>query len=352
MCDNIGEQIFSKRQEDSIISTIDKIKSIKTIKQFYKLLYDISYNRFETAKIINNYTEIKEPDDILNQFGRSRVLNSEWGLHYNNIEKPIENIVEMYYPKYHKLTSKYEALITPIFKKYNMYLEKLKKICIYNSIDLVFNKMNILKEYKGLTNIIAIDILNKSNSGIHIVEYDKKPLTIMYYEKDTEMINTIEKYGNDKHLSSNILLYRAIYHTAPEFHSLLLDNCFKIILDSKNQGQQEIATVFWLLAQATLYERGSASITEIICSAMMSILQNKKVKIKCKNENLYLDIEAMSMSLENFLLYWQNNINKFCVDFEYNYISNCSYNNKVVKDKSNTNISNCLTLDLQEEFKC
>jgi hypothetical protein len=347
MSKDLKQQIFEKRQNEIIVSIISKIKNIKSINEFYKLLYYISFHRFETAKM-----STPQDKELYEQFGRVRFNNASWGRNMTNDSYKYwdkEFMNEMYYPLFHKLKSKHEVLITPIFKKYEMYLDKLKNICNNSLIDTNFVKKN---KYIGLTNFVVINILNKSEPGVHITYFDNKPFTLFYYENDDKLLNSVEKYGSKNFLSSNILLYKAIYHTSPEFHEFILNQCFQTFLDyfNGNMSLEKIGIVFWFLSQATLYDRGSASITEIICSSMLSILRKENIKICCKYKNIYLDIEAMSNTLNDFLQYWNSNIDKFVSIFIISNESSAIYNSILRHDIiiNNEDILN----DLQTEFKC
>lgn len=347
------QSLFEERQSNIIFSIYNKISNINSNKSLYKLLNKIAFYRYETAKL--------SKDENYEKFGKARFIGAEWGrcgtsLH-NSWNK--EFLDKMYYPYNHKLDSEFEVLITPIYNKYKIYENRIKNLC---HGDKHLKDEYLFYDYKGFTNFIVKDILLKSDNGVFLNTNDNIPLTMFYYENDKVLLENIEKYGDKDFLSSNILIYKSIIHTPPELHEYILSNCVKEIIEFNNpinlnikSKENNIASIFWFLSQATLYERGSASISEILCSAFLTILHgnlNYVIKLNGKNENILLDVEAMILSKTDFINYWNENIHKFTkkinkkteIEIQQPIRQSIKEINKL-EDKNNIDIINDLTLE-------
>jgi hypothetical protein len=123
-----------------------------------------------------------------------------------------------------------------------------------------------------------LDRLQKSKPIYRQIVYEGMPLTCMYWEKNTSLIDSI-KPSDD--IISNPLLYRCLFHTDPIYHDVLIS-----MIDCKNLKKS-----YWILCQATLYFRGSASITEMFISAISGKLLDVKFG---------LDVPALTMDYEEF----------------------------------------------------
>lgn len=123
-----------------------------------------------------------------------------------------------------------------------------------------------------------LDRLRKSNPIYRQIFYEDIPLTCMYWEKNTSFIESIEP---SEDIISNPLLYRCLFHTDSVYHDTLIS-----MIDCKNLKKS-----YWILCQATLYYRGSASITEMFISAMAG---------KLLSIDFGLDVHALTMDWDEF----------------------------------------------------
>jgi len=142
-----------------------------------------------------------------------------------------------------------------------------------------------------------LDRLHKSNPIYRQIMYEDMPLTCMYWEKDTSLINSIEPSDD---IISNPLLYRCLFHTNTVYHDRLIS-----MIDCK-----DLKKSYWILCQATLYFRGSASITEMFISAMAG---------KLLNAEFGLDVHALTMDYEEFdknyeLAFIENTFMPLCLE--------------------------------------
>ena len=255
-----------------------------------KLLCIASHQRYYIEYILN----ILYPDlDLkfnLDKFGRCRSkLDNHGRLYKGNLIKK-----ELYSPfKFLFLNKDHESLITPIYIKYKHYDQKIKDLTV---------------KYNGYTtNEPIFKLLYKMNKQSFTVIYNNIELTTFYYENDSRVLKELEEIPiKDRFLSKDINLYRAIYHTSTESHTHILNELsylYNLILGDIDDKTNVIKKIYWLLSHATLYERGSAAITEMICSALFSTFNGKQI-IKAK-KGINLDIEAMiSPTIDDFLLKW------------------------------------------------
>ncbi len=337
---------FEERQNYIILSIYKKIFNITSSKKLYKLLNEVAFYRYETAKNLG--------DEDFEKFGKARFINAEWG-RAGKLDSKIwdkEYMDKMYYPFNYKLKSRFEVLITPVYKKYDMYDRIINELC--------FGKHSLKSDesyydYKGFTNFIVKDILWKSDNGVYINSYNKIPLTMFYYERDKELIQNVDKYGNKDFLSSNILLYKSIIHTPPELHEYLLFKCLDEIIKFNDNSEKSpigkmdtIASIFWYLSHATLYERGSASVSEVICSALLTLLYgdfDNIIVFSGKKNITMLDIEAMILPKNEFITYWKTNISNFIKKVKISAIKVPIGNNNKLKDNDNNDILEDLKLE-------
>lgn len=348
---------------NSIKIVYNKLKNnINELNDISKILYLISNIRYKIELILSKLFPRLDLDINLDKFGRIRYKNGTHGKKFTNKE-----IKKYYYIPFEFLidSNYYEVLFTPIHIKYKHYDDKIRKICLYND---KFIKSPNSYCYQYDTNIYDnknTTILNKNEPVFHLlhkyenigfnIQYKHIELTSFYYELNDKLYNELENIPmNTRFLSNDINMYRAIYHTNPKSHQDILKIINKKYLqilnninNVKNFTYDEnlilIKKIYWFLSHATLYERGSCAITEILCNSLLLFIKPKEefytknnvnkfkeYKIFKNKENINTDIEAMIISdpnifsnlFDSFVNYIPiTNVNKF------NDIDNFKYSN-------------------------
>ena len=123
-----------------------------------------------------------------------------------------------------------------------------------------------------------IDTLYKNNNAYRQIMFENIPVSFLYWESDSEFIENIE---SDENLNSNKLLYRCIVHTDPIFHEELLDHI----------DFTDLKKTYWILCQACLFYRGSASVAEMMVSVIAG-------KLLCNDYGL--DVHALVNDYDSF----------------------------------------------------
>ena len=385
--------IYNKLKNDS-----DNLNDIS------KILYLISDIRYKIELLLSRLFPKLDLDINLDKFGKIRTRTGNHGRQYS-IERGI--VKKYYYTPFQFMidSNYYEVLFTPIYIKYKHYDEKIKKICLENDKFIktpnsycfqydtnIYDKKNT---YNLDKNEPVFHLLHKyENIGFNI-KYKNVDLTSFYYELNDKLYNELENIPmNNRFLSNDINMYRAIYHTNPKSHQDILkiinkkylqiiNNINNVVNFTYEENLMLIKKIYWFLSHATLYERGSCAITEILCNSLLLFIKPKEefytnnnvnkfkeYKIFKNKENINTDIEAMlepdpdifNKTFDNFVNYTSiydlddfNDINNIkCFDFQDNIFDNFNvYNlnssilfkllNKKIKiNEQNSNITNLI----------
>lgn len=298
--------VYNKLYINSIKFIYNQIKLHNTndkYKDCLYLLYKTSKERYDIECILNKLFPYLGLDFNLEKFGRSRSNFDPHGRKY--IKKKYDK--KNYIPFNFLLNDDYEEpLITPINIKYSSYKEKIKQIC-NNKYDI--NKLYISEP--------LIKLLYTCDPTCHTIIYKDIELTSFYYENNDNLYSELKSINvYNRLLSTDMNMYRAIYHTNPKNHKYILNiinKKYKKILKNVNsinyndelyiENIKLIKKIYWYLSHATLYDRGSCAITEIFCNALLLFISIDKDYIYFKNKidlesQLYYntDIEAMLIS--------------------------------------------------------
>lgn len=268
-----------------VLYIIDKLKNENN--SFQNILSIIAHQRYYLEYNLDKLYPSLRLDFNLDKFGRCRDKNDSHGRKY--IYKTNE---KHYYPLAHKMKNKDELIFTAIFEKYKLYENKVKNYFNSNSNNY------LIKEP-------LFDLLIKSEHKANTIKYENIDLSTIYYEFDDIMINNLKNINiENREIINNVNLYRAIYHSPTSSHLDILNICNSLFISFYKSSEYElkkyiIIKLAWLLSHASLYERGSASITEILISSMFSILENKNIVIYNQPDILF-DIEAMLLDFKTF----------------------------------------------------
>lgn len=323
-----------------------------------EILYIISNARYNIELLLSKLFPTLDLDINLSKFGRIRSRIGSHGRAYLNIE-----IKKYYYIPFEFLIDEnyYETLFTPIYIKYKNYDDKIKRICLDNDKFIkspnsycfhydtnIYDKKNTKSLSKTEPVFCLLHKFQNIGFGIH---YKHIELTSFYYELNNKLYDELKNIPmNNRYLSNDINMYRAIYHTNPKNHmdilnvinkkfTELINNVnnptYKYELELYNKNVILIKEIYWLLSHATLYERGSCAITEILCNSLFIFINvNYKNKIFINKKNINTDIEAMiTPNIEEFV----NSFDKFV---NYNTIDNIEIFNdidfsKYIESKNN-----------------
>lgn len=292
--------IYNKLYINSIKLIYNQIKLNNTSSATCNNILKLASNeRFNIECILNKLFITLGLDFNLQKFGRSRTSDSSYGrkIEDTNISKYVN---KAYIPFNFMLKDDYkEPLFTPINVTYKLYNDKVKNICIKNNDiqNLLFKEplLRLLHSYHAY--------------GCAMI-YKNISLTSFYYELNDDLyneLNLVPMYS--RCLTSDMNMYRAIYHTDPRNHSQILNiinKKYKKIIDNVNsplkynnylynENLKLVRKIYWWLSHATLYERGSCAITEIFCNALLVYI-SAPLNNPCayfKNKDCNTDIEAM-----------------------------------------------------------
>lgn len=319
------KHIYNLLFESSIKFIYNKLKNIKgELNDISKILYLIANIRYKIELILSKLFPKLDLDMNLDKFGRNRSRNGTHGIDYS-IERGI--VKKYYYIPFEFLIDDnyYEVLFTPIYIKYKNYGDKIKKACLENYKFIktpnsycfqydtnIYDKKNT---YNLDKNEPVFHLLHKYENIGFSVNYKHIELTSFYYELSDKLYNELEKIPmNNRFLSNDINMYRAIYHTNPKNHQDILRIVNKKYLQIVNnvnnvenftyeENLMLVKKIYWFLSHATLYERGSCAITEILCNSLLLFIKPKKdiflnskfkeFKIFKNKEKINTDIEAM-----------------------------------------------------------
>ena len=258
------------------------IMCLENKQQIYNILIANSINKIEY--VLSKLFPYLNLHNELDKFGRCRQRNATYGREY----KYYGNI-NFYTPYKHMLESDfYDYHITPLFGKYKNYEDYVKNICT---------------NYKTNTpNDPTFNLLYPKKSLYYQMSYNHINLSAFYYEMDDKLYTELKNANKlSESISTNVNMYRAIYHTHPKFHDLILHNV-NLELDrffttniTHNKQIICIKKIYWWLSHATLFDRGSCAITEIVCNALL-IFVNKSSFFQITNSDIKLDIEAMLLN--------------------------------------------------------
>jgi hypothetical protein len=204
---------------------------IKKIDNISKILFLISNIRYNIEFLLSKLFPNLDLDINLPKFGRSR---SKVGNHgrkhlFNKIKKyyyiPFEFLIDDDY---------YEVLLTPIFIKYKNYDDKIKKHCLDNDKYIKSPNSYCFQYDTNIYDRKNIKDLNKLEPAFHLLHkyenigfstvYKNIELTSFYYELNDKLYNELNNIPiNNRFLSNDINMYRAIYHTNPKYHVDILD---------------------------------------------------------------------------------------------------------------------------------
>ena len=407
-------QIYNILFHNSIKFVYNKLKNdIDNLNDISKILNMIANIRYKIEFLLSKLFPNLDLDINLDKFGRIRTRTGTHGRKYS-IERGI--VKKYYYTPFQFMIDSdyYEVLFTPIYVKYKHYDEKIKKMCLENDKFIknpnsycfhydtnMYDKKNT---YTLNKNEPVFHLLHKhENIGFNI-KYKNVDLTSFYYELNDKLYNELENIPmNSRFLSNDINMYRAIYHTNPKSHQDILKIINKKYLQIINnvnnvknftydESTMLIKKLYWFLSHATLYERGSCAITEILCNSLLLFIKSKdefytknnvnrleqyttksRLEIFKNKENINTDIEAMlehdpdifNKTFDNFVNYTSlDNLNNFndindikCFEFQNNIFNDINIENldsdmlfKLLNEKIKINDQNSNIDNLIDEF--
>jgi hypothetical protein len=329
---NNKNKVYNYLSDNTIKYTLNSLN--KGQNDIFKLLSAIAHKRYNIEYVLSKLFPQLELDSNLDKFGRCRSNKGNHGRNFvfRKIDySPFNFLVE---------NDHIECLITPIYKKYSHYDDIIKHKCVY------YNSY--------ITNEPIHQLLYKYDVRGYTTIYNNLELTTFYYELNNLLYAELDLIPmNKRYLNTDINLYRAIYHTNPKNHILILNevnielqNVLNISLN-KIDRISSIIKIYWWLSHATLYERGSCAITEILCNSLLVYVNNNNITF-ISESGINLDIEAMLtpdpyLFIDNF----NKNIKFRKMDLKkYETIDIRNYDNIIVKQELYTqDLNNIFNID-------
>lgn len=200
---------------------------------------------------------------------------------------------------------------------YNVYYTPIANHCDYN--DVV--KCIADTSHDGATaDIPAHRLLYKDDPAVRTIWWqsesnrisDTTPveLSTLYYEKSDRLISELTNVlTKDESIANDVGRYRAIYHTPIKNHVPIIQYLERrmFVLHGGHMSDKidYIRLAYWLLSQAVLFERGSASIVHMVCCVLWRWIGMKGVLTTVDGKDA--NMEAMlSTSPEMWELVYPN----------------------------------------------
>ncbi len=246
-----------------------------------KLLYMASYHRYNIERILCKwFGNPHVSEDVIKMFGRVRHPLGAWGRPNVNIGESTEcDQTKQYWPFVWYPDEEYRIMYTPIYIKYGAYLDKLRYVTSTESTDKPATHVVHRLLFKVSPSVLTVwwdDKTKTSSKGVQIKsdkDVDKVELSTLYCENSDELINELIMVPiKDRKIANDVGQYRAIYHTPSTSHERIIqyleDNMYVVHGGNHSAKMEYVRNAFWLLSHAMLFERGSASITEMVCNVL------------------------------------------------------------------------------------
>lgn len=270
--------------------------------ELYNFLIQKSIENYMQYRI--NYEKI-EIHSILSHFSKVRNIIAKIMFSINNSLKEDtfckkEDIED--FGKWRN-TDDHDFLITPFYGKYNNIVDMynyLKHTVSLNNFEFGSKLESVIES----PNVVIIKKMYKSDPSIKIIQNDEinGNLSILYYERDDNLIKSVEDIYPRSDIVENSLLYRCVFHTESKSHLSIINHINKLVStfsnDDKDSNSKNIGClieIFWFMSQASFFYRGSASISEMVLSVLYNVVRNKG-KMCLSNEDKGIKIYATDIS--------------------------------------------------------
>lgn len=213
-------------------------------------------------------------------FGKMRAVAGTWGRRQSDVDRSrASSSYSKYFPFHKDSARSIECIYTPAVGRYECMEPVLREVANVGS-----------DRWKGQAPFTITKLMYKQLAAVKQIESPEiqgmgrtLPLSCVWYEHSDSLVQELRSIPHSDsrfmHMQYNPNLYRAIYHSPIDVHAACvrhLDGSFP----SSHQGEAMLVYVkklYWLLSQLTLYSRGSAAVTEMVCSVLLS--QNKRAGI-------------------------------------------------------------------------
>lgn len=260
-----------------------------------RLLTMAAYKRHRIEKTLNAmFPELASSPEKEDQFGRARGVDHSVGRPLVSISQSTD---QSYFPFHDSPCGVVDCIFTPMVGKYQHW-ENYMWLAVEHSpypeayamqAGLVLPTIHRLmfKESPrhrimwspSIPNTEGLSVTARKQGGVA-----KYQLSSLWYETSDDMVNSLraitpegKQGGCFMRMQYNPNLYRAIYHAPTCSHKpclMYLEDKYTRSLAS-GMGQDRLAyvyEVYWFLSQLTLFSRGSAAITEMVCSVLVRML--------------------------------------------------------------------------------
>jgi len=309
----------------------EKRKKIEEIKERLRLTEDDFKNIKDKMK--EYYGEyVKNDEELYNDYNLLKTKINKNNRLNKSVSSGPRNIVKFKQDIYKKELRKIiDFLLLQLenftdFKSIMLFVAKRRKIIELLKLEL--DNYNIFGKFRE-TRIFSPIISSKGSHLINNIISEYGQNKCKYKNNKLTYIRNKIGQGNVKHLCWE--------HTLPKFFLDLLQEMnkiyeeFKKSLSNKNNKEASknlLSKLYWLYMQTCPFERGSASIGEIIFSALLQKYFDCDFKLfKEKFSPLIIpDIHALTYPLEKFQsIFWDQFVS--CENYKNNFSRNSNWNN-------------------------
>jgi len=311
----------------------EKRKKIEEIKERLRLTEDDFKNIKDKMK--EYYGEyVKNDEELYNDYNLLKTKINKNNRLNKSVSSGPRNIVKFKQDIYKKELRKIiDFLLLQLenftdFKSIMLFVAKRRKIIELLKLEL--DNYNIFGKFRE-TRIFSPIISSKGSHLINNIISEYGQNKCKYKNNKLTYIRNKIGQGNVKHLCWEHTLPKFILDLLQEMNKIYEE--FKKSLSNKNNKEASknlLSKLYWLYMQTCPFERGSASIGEIIFSALLQKYFDCDFKLfKEKFSPLIIpDIHALTYPLEKFQsIFWDQFVS--CENYKNNFSRNSNWNNYI-----------------------
>jgi len=225
----------------------------------------------------------------------------------------------------------------PDFESIILFVAKRRRIIELLKLNLdkylLFGEFRGTIKYSSKYNIFSPIINSKGDHLINNIISDFGKNKCVYKNNKLTYIRNIHRKGNVKHLSwkhTRPQLILKLFNEMNEIYEEFIESISNI--NNKETSKNLLSKLYWLYIQACPFLRGSASIGEIVFSALLQKHFDCDFRLFKKrfSPKLIPDIHALTYPLEHFQsIFWSQLVS--CEQYKNNFNRNSNWNNYMNK---------------------